>query len=315
MSGTTHRNLAGRVASRRRTTGQALVEFALVLPIMVILLLTVLDLGRLFYSQIAINNAAREAAFQASLPASPAPGGTFDSTHAWSTGPTATCAPTTDAITCRALLEFSSTPTNWFIHPTPSDVTLACSSGAINPSSCASGMGSLATVTVKTDFSLWSPWMAVFFGGHQDVTLAAASTSQTQTFPSPGVVVPTPTPTPIPTATPSPTPTPTPTPIVCDVPSAGFTAVPLSGTSPLTVTFTDTSTSSPLCPITSWTFSWDDGTSGSTYYSAPGSVTHTFLSTVNNGGHPQAGKYAATLTVTNSGGSNTSGKQTITANP
>ncbi len=49
----------------RRAQGQALVEFALVVPVMLVLLLLAVDFGRLFFSYIAINNAAREATFYA----------------------------------------------------------------------------------------------------------------------------------------------------------------------------------------------------------------------------------------------------------
>lgn len=45
-----------------RLSAQALVEFALVLPIMLILVLGALDLGRLFYYKIVLTNAAREGA-------------------------------------------------------------------------------------------------------------------------------------------------------------------------------------------------------------------------------------------------------------
>ena len=48
--------------SRRPTRGQALAEFALVTPILLILLLGVADLGRLYASMIAVETAAREAA-------------------------------------------------------------------------------------------------------------------------------------------------------------------------------------------------------------------------------------------------------------
>ncbi len=61
MSLFTHR-LTGR---RRRTRGQSLVEFALILPIMLVFLAAVLDLGRVFYATITLNNAAREGAFAA----------------------------------------------------------------------------------------------------------------------------------------------------------------------------------------------------------------------------------------------------------
>lgn len=51
---------------RHRSRGQGLVELALILPVMLLLLLGALDLGRVFYAQITINNAAREGALVAS---------------------------------------------------------------------------------------------------------------------------------------------------------------------------------------------------------------------------------------------------------
>jgi Flp pilus assembly protein TadG len=44
----------------RRTRGQALVEFALTLPIMLLILLAVVDLGRAFYAGVVAEQAARE---------------------------------------------------------------------------------------------------------------------------------------------------------------------------------------------------------------------------------------------------------------
>jgi PKD repeat protein len=46
----------------RRSRGQALVEFALVIPVMLLLVVGGLDVGRLFFSWIEVNNAAREGA-------------------------------------------------------------------------------------------------------------------------------------------------------------------------------------------------------------------------------------------------------------
>jgi len=57
------------LAARRRTRrsqGQALVEFALVLPAMILILLAAIDFGRVFFTYIQVHNAAREAAFAAS---------------------------------------------------------------------------------------------------------------------------------------------------------------------------------------------------------------------------------------------------------
>ena len=42
--------------------GQAMVEFALVLPLLLILLCGIIDFGWLYYNQITLNNAAREGA-------------------------------------------------------------------------------------------------------------------------------------------------------------------------------------------------------------------------------------------------------------
>jgi Flp pilus assembly protein TadG len=53
----------------RSESGQNLVEFVLLLPLLILILFGVLDLGRLFHAAIAIDNAAREGArFAADAP-------------------------------------------------------------------------------------------------------------------------------------------------------------------------------------------------------------------------------------------------------
>ncbi len=52
-----------------RSRGQALVEFALVLPVMMLILLIVVDFGRLYQSWIQLNNAARVGANYAAMTA------------------------------------------------------------------------------------------------------------------------------------------------------------------------------------------------------------------------------------------------------
>jgi len=61
------RGSAGRTLqdSRARDVGQAVVEFAVVLPLLLTMLLLAVDFGRLFYTYIAVNNAAREGVFVA----------------------------------------------------------------------------------------------------------------------------------------------------------------------------------------------------------------------------------------------------------
>ncbi len=48
--------------SNRSSRGQSLVEFALTLPILLLILVGVLDLGRLYFTYISLTNAAREGA-------------------------------------------------------------------------------------------------------------------------------------------------------------------------------------------------------------------------------------------------------------
>lgn len=60
----TGQRLAWRAVQRagRRQAGQALVEFALVLPVLLLILMAIFDFGRLFYSALAVRHAAREGA-------------------------------------------------------------------------------------------------------------------------------------------------------------------------------------------------------------------------------------------------------------
>src|SRR6476659_4703004 len=47
-------------ADRTRTLGQSMVEFALILPVMLLLVAAAVDLGRLFFAYVAVENAAKE---------------------------------------------------------------------------------------------------------------------------------------------------------------------------------------------------------------------------------------------------------------
>lgn len=80
-------------------------------------------------------------------------------------------------------------------------------------------------------------------------------------------------------------------------PVASFTADRTSGTEPLTVSFTDTSTGAP----TSWSWAWGDGTADSTMQNP----SHEFTA---------AGTYDVVLTATNAGGSTTATRR-ITVSP
>lgn len=79
-------------------------------------------------------------------------------------------------------------------------------------------------------------------------------------------------------------------------PVASFTQSPSSGTAPLTVTFTDTSTHSP----DTWAWDFGDGTTNSTN---AGNLTHTYTS---------AGTYTPSLTASNAYGSDSATGTAIT---
>jgi Flp pilus assembly protein TadG len=192
--------------------GQALVELALILPILLVLCTAALDLGRLYYSQITINNAAKEGALEAA----------GEPTIVFTSGQP--CDKDTNTVMCPVL----NSAKDSLISIAPADVALTCSPSPC-PTSATATIGNTVTVTVTGHFSLVSPTLAVFFGG-QSFDLHAASTAQVGVQPRPaGFATPTPaaTPTPTPSPTPSPaptpspdaTPTPTPTPVVCVTPT------------------------------------------------------------------------------------------------
>jgi Flp pilus assembly protein TadG len=276
---------------RSRTRGQALVELAIILPVLLLLFLATLDLGRLFYSSITLSNAAREGAMEAAV-----------NPDSWVAG--GACSKTTNRIMCRAVNEAQGS----FVTVAPAGVSRWCTPD------CAPALGKTVTVRVEGQFSLITPLMAVFTGG-QTVTLAAEASAQLATAPVGGVAstptpsptpTPAPTPTPIPTgtpdpgATPTPVPTPSPTP-QCFAPDASFTVNPTSGfrkknNSPgTTFTFTDTSTNMSVdCePIWSWNFG--DG-SGSSSLQDPTYIYST-------ASHPNT--FQVTLVVSNSAGQDT----------
>ncbi len=69
------RGRSSQQARRHRgQAGQQLVEFALIVPVLLMVLLGVLDLGRSFYTYISLTNAAREAARFAAVNNTPASG-------------------------------------------------------------------------------------------------------------------------------------------------------------------------------------------------------------------------------------------------
>jgi PKD repeat protein len=130
---------------RWRASGQSLVEFALIVPVMLILLLTALDLGRLMYSQITVTNAAKEGALVASQ------GGTFQANQNCSD---------TNTIMCGVLTEAK----GGFVEVDKTKVAVApalCDKNAMYPPG---GPPPNVSVTVTTPFKVITPIIGDFLG-------------------------------------------------------------------------------------------------------------------------------------------------------
>ena len=143
-----------RRTRRPRRRGQALVELALILPVLLFLLVIAIDFGRLFFSYIQINNAAREgAAFAAYEPTN------------------------TVTITSRAQQETNaqaqrgeSAITVTTSCADPAGTTIACSAATGG-----AGAGNRITVNVNEAFNFLTPMVGGFFGGSVQMNAAATS--------------------------------------------------------------------------------------------------------------------------------------------
>ena len=264
-----------------RSGGQALVELALILPILLTLSLATLDLGRVFYAQITISDAAREGALEAAQ----------DPTSFQAGQP---CNATTNRIMCRVLLESKGS----FYTVSDTDVTDTChdSSGDVIACPSSPALGDTATIKVLGHFQVLTPLIASFTGG-SNVTLAATSIAQLDVQPAGASASPSPSPTPSPSPSSSPSPSPSPSasaspspspsPVVCPTPVASFTVSPTSGTYThgntigTTFTFTDTSTIQQITGCSAaWSWSFGDGSGASSQ-----NATHVYTAHGNNPGN------------------------------
>jgi Flp pilus assembly protein TadG len=169
---------------RRRSRGQAFVEFALLLPVMLLILLVAVDFGRLFFSYIQVNNAAREAASYAAIHAADSP---FD-LAAYAAGADGAAVGETNAqgqrgqgvLTVEAPFCFT---------PPASDTKIDCDAA----SNFAAGIGNQVRVRASLPFTFFTPLISGFFGGALPLTASA-----TAPVLNPPVAVATPAPTPLP---------------------------------------------------------------------------------------------------------------------
>ena len=258
---------------RKVSRGQALVEFALILPALTILLLMALDLGRVYFGWVGLQNAARIGANYAAL-----------HPDAWVTPDTPTkiqaraqyaqqIAQDSAALNCSPRPSTTNVPAPVFI--------------SITGTSSPREMGDHVSVTLNCTFQLLTPLANSFFAGGVPISAKAVFTIRTGMVG--GIPVPPPGATPAPSATPTPTPVPTTEP--CQAPIANFDAKPTSGKKPLTVTFTDTSIPRG-CQIQTWDWDFGDGTA------------HSFAQNPPPHQYTKPGNYAVRLTVTSAAGSN-----------
>jgi Flp pilus assembly protein TadG len=201
--------------TRRR--GQALVEFAIVSILMVLILATVADFGRLFYAQITVENAARSGAIVAARDPSSYTGAC----------PAPTAA--TNKIGCAIVAESRGSGTT----VAPSEISVVCENLAGTPVACATApQGNVRSrVTIVKRFGFIMPILSAFFGS--GITMTASVTADQQSLPPDATFVPVPSASAAPTASPSPSPSPS--------PSASASASPSPSPSP-------TATPAPCIP-------------------------------------------------------------------
>ena len=277
-----------RKTERPCSPGQALVEFALVLPLIAVLLVFAIDFGRVFYGWVALNNAARV-------------GANYAATHAdaW-TSPTNAAKDAERAAFIQQIVNDGSS-VNCSPKPAPGNITpptFTLADGA-TPVVGTPQLGNQAMVTLSCSMGLLTPLAGAFFPG--GVSLRASATFTVRSGAIGGLPVggsvPTPSASPTPSPSPSPsasasgsasaTASPTPQPTPCPLPIANFAATPTRGDNPLTVQFTDTSQTFG-CAVSGWTWDFGDG----------------YTSTLRDPSHKFTGKgtYAVSLTVTSPGG-------------
>ena len=159
--------LVARLRRRPRSRGQSLVEFALVLPLLLVFLATVLDLGRIYYANISLLNSAREGAFQASK----TPG-------SYLAGQDCTTANTNNnMIICRVQLESKGS----MVQIAAPDIDVSCSK-----TGCPLEANSTVRVEVSGQFQLITPILGFIFGS-QTIDLNTQATQQIEYFPIGGV--------------------------------------------------------------------------------------------------------------------------------
>ena len=242
-----------RFRRQGRTNGQSLVEFAFILPIFLVMVAGAVDLGRMFYSYVTIEGAAREGSF-------------YGASRPECDVASATC-PDPSNVTWRLNQDLSGLQgVTWTIQCKDTGGTARANSA------CAEGDSYLVGVTYP--FQLVTPILSSIIGTGFNISTSDSALVLNR---APGAAAtPVPTPTPTPTPPPGPTPTPAPTPAPCVNPTVTFTGSPLTGFGPYTVAFSGSSTGTPV----SWTWTFGDGQTATG--ASLSTVSHLYAHPANN---------------------------------
>jgi Flp pilus assembly protein TadG len=225
----------------RRAPGQAVVEFAIILPVFLFILVIAVDFGRLFFSYIQINNAARE-------------GAAFGLRAPTQCGGNPCLA--TSQIAIHAKQETNSQGQGGEAAGGIS-VSATCADGVGTTITCASaagggtGAGNTITVKVNESFTFLTPLITGFFGN--SLQMNASATAPITDYAAPAGGVP---------------------PAPCSPPFGTFVVNSTTGRD----VFADPTGSTPnsgVCSISGYNWDWGDGTQ------EPGTATgdsHTYAS-------------------------------------
>lgn len=220
--------------------GQGLVEFAIILPLLALLLVMAIDFGRVFFGYVAIHNASRI-------------GADYGASHAdaWNGPPSGEEQAERDRFEDLVLGDLQSLNCTL---PTPDPVPDPVFTGFAD--------GDLAYVELTCEFGLLTPLAELVLGG--PIPLTARSDFAVNRTINPGLPE---------SSLPPPNLCSAPTASFTTEPAAGAgnrVNVP-SGTE---VLFQDTSTTEAGCPVLTWSWDFDDG--GSTNDASTASTSHVF---------------------------------------
>jgi Flp pilus assembly protein TadG len=156
---------AARGQARRRGSGQAIAELAIAAPLLLVVMLVAVDFGRLFFSYIAVQNAAREATSYAAQHAKDTP---WDGTaYRASVAGAGAQEPNVQGQGGAGTLAI----TDPVCFDPQTQVTLDCNVA----SDFATGIGNQVRVTASQPFAFVTPIVGDLFGG--SLTLSATATA------------------------------------------------------------------------------------------------------------------------------------------